>query len=85
MHEKLTKPPDEGRSVKQLFLNSMRLIEYNPSNKMRRWADKAVSRQDRFISRICKQLEADEGGSGGIVQGWRTGRVLLTEGPKTQT
>lgn len=38
MSEKLSKAPDERRSIDQLYLNNMRLLGYDPRDKKKRWA-----------------------------------------------
>lgn len=85
MHQMLMNAPDERRSIKWSFLNSTRLFEYDSSDKKKRWAHSAVSRQSRLISRIRKQFKEDESESGPFTQGESTGPVLLTKGSWTST
>lgn len=44
MNEKLFTNPDEGSSIKQLFLNNMLLFEYDPRNKKNQWVEKEAEK-----------------------------------------
>lgn len=57
MNRKLTKAADEERSRKQLYLNLVRLFEYDPRNKKKRWAEKVTAQEKRLVSRVRNQFE----------------------------
>lgn len=57
MNEKLTKAPDEGRYIKQLYLNNMHLLESDAKDKRNQWAKKAVHLDKRMMAYLRKQIE----------------------------
>lgn len=57
LNEKLTKPLDEGRSIKRLYLSNMWLFEYDARDRKKRGAEKAVGLGKRLVSPVLKQFE----------------------------
>lgn len=62
INEKLSKPPDEERSIKQLLLHNMQLFEYDPKDEKKRQAEKTLAREKHWVSPVRKKIE--ERGSG---------------------
>lgn len=61
--EKLSKGLVKGRSIHQLYLNNVRLFQYIPGDKGKKWVESAADRERRLFSRVRKQFEeaADQG------------------------
>lgn len=56
INEKITKAPDDRSSIKRLYLNSMRLFEYDPRVKEKRWVEKSSARENHLVSGLRKQV-----------------------------
>lgn len=57
LNEKLTRVPDQGRSIKQWALNNMRVFEYDRGDIIKRWAVKVASRERHLVCCVRKQFE----------------------------
>lgn len=57
MNEMLAKVPDEGRLIKQLYSNNIRMIGYDARDKKKQWAGKAGAREKLTGSRVQKTFE----------------------------
>lgn len=57
MDKKLSKAPDEGRSIKKLDLYSMPLFENVRDDKKKKWAEKIPAWKKRLMSLVRKQCE----------------------------
>lgn len=50
-----------SQSVKHLLLTNMRLIEYEPTEKEKRWPDSTIQRQKGLISEVKKCFNIEFG------------------------
>lgn len=60
LNEKLPRAPDERRSLKGCYFNSMQLLEYHSRDINEQWADKAATREKRSVSHVREQFEETE-------------------------
>lgn len=56
MNVKLSKAPDERRSIMQLYLNNMWFFEYYEKDVRQQWAKKAVDRKKRLWLHVYQQF-----------------------------
>lgn len=83
MNEKMARVPAEGRPTKQLYLNGMRLFEYDLRDKRKRWAKKTAAREKRRVFHIHRQFEDD--GEQGSSSRSRNSKVVVLKNVPTRT
>lgn len=69
---------DESKSIKQLNLNDMQLIEFNRNDKKKLLVEKMVARDKRPVYRICKPFE-ENGNQGLNICRRNSGLVILVD------
>lgn len=55
--------------IGDLFMNAMRLFDYNNRDRTKRWAENAIMREKRLVGRIMKHFnpEPEQAGGSGLL------------------